>query len=586
MDRPDTEPRPRTLDLQDYLRIVRSYWLGAFLIVLLGVTAGAGWTLTQTRVYESSASGVVQVAAGGDANLAFAADQLAKSQAQSYVELGGSLAVAESAAAALGGAASPASLLGRVTTSLPEDTAIITVTSRGSTPADAAALTDAWLAAMGEQIAAMQEESTDTGGSATSFVALSSASVPTSPASPNVEVALLLGGLSGLMLAGVYLLVRNTLDRRIRSAAEVESRFGVGVIGTIPQNDALAEHGGLVAALPNATADDRHVNFAMSEALRELRTNLAYVKVDAQPRVIVMTSPQPGDGKSTLAANLAESLAVSSDQRVVVIDCDLRRPTLSKVLGVSEGAGLTDVLSGRAQLHQVMQQTEAASNLWVVGAGRIPPNPSELLGSQTFQDLVSTLAEHATVILDAPPVLAVTDAVVLAAKADGVLMTASAARTTFDQLDRALQLVTRGGGDVLGVVLNRVPTKGRDAREYGYFGGSYYYYEGDVGTGGAVGAGAGSGTAPASREAVTAPAPVVAPTPPAAPTPAPVPAPAGAAAAAAAAAAPGGEPAPARVPASPASPAAPTSPAVPASPVEAPGGALTRREIRERERTR
>nr|WP_243861833.1 CpsD/CapB family tyrosine-protein kinase [Frigoribacterium endophyticum] len=308
----------------------------------------------------------------------------------------------------------------------------------------------------------------------------------------------------------------------------------------------------------------------MSEALRELRTNLAYVKVDAQPRVIVMTSPQPGDGKSTLAANLAESLAVSSDQRVVVIDCDLRRPTLSKVLGVSEGAGLTDVLSGRAQLHQVMQQTEAASNLWVVGAGRIPPNPSELLGSKTFQDLVSTLAEHATVILDAPPVLAVTDAAVLAAKADGVLMTASAARTTFDQLDRALQLVTRGGGDVLGVVLNRVPTKGRDAREYGYFGGSYYYYEGDVGTGGEVGPGAGSGPVAPSPEAVTAPAPVVAATPAATPEQAQAPAPAAA-------------PGPARVPASP---GAPASPAEAAEVPEAPGGALTRREIRERERTR
>ncbi|PZF61835.1 lipopolysaccharide biosynthesis protein [Curtobacterium sp. MCBD17_013] len=472
---PDARPDERTSrTLADYVRMFRTYWFGAVLIVLACVAAAGAWTLTQPRVYTSEASGFVRVAGNGDANLDYAADQLSKSQAETYVELGGSLAVAKRVVRATGTSASPQELLGRVQTRLPEGTAIIDVTASGATPRESADLADAWIAGMGRQIAAIQSSGEALASATTKLVPLASATVPTSPTSPDVRAAVTLGVLVGLLLASVYVLVRQALDRRIRSAAAIEAAFGVPVLGTIPLNPALTDHRQLVDALPNRTPEERRVNFATSEALRELRTNLSYVHVDERPKVLVVTSPLPGDGKSTIAANLARSLAVTSTGRVVLIDCDLRRPVLSAVFGVARGAGLTDVLSGRADLADVMQQTDDVGNLWIVGSGRVPPNPSELLGSRMFRDILASLGEHATVVLDAPPILAVTDAVVLATGADGLVVTVSAQGTTIDQLGRALQLVARGGGTVLGAVLNRVPTRGQDARDYGYYGGAYY----------------------------------------------------------------------------------------------------------------
>ena len=502
--------RSRTYELRDYLRMLRSYWLGTLLCLLLAVTAAAGWTMTQPREYTSTASGVVQVATSGDANLSFAADQLAKSQAESYVELGKSLAVAQRAATATRYSGSPSSLLGRVTSTLADNTAIITVDARASSPTAASGLATAWIEALGKQIQTMQQQATGTDGlSTTKFVPLASASVPAAPSSPDVPAALAVGALAGLVLAFLYLLVRNALDRRIRSADMVERETGVSVLGTIPLHPMLMGEHALVVRLPQEDDAARHRNFAMLEALRELRTNLSYVHVDAPARSIVVTSAQPGDGKSTVAANLAEAMAASTTGRVVILDCDLRRPTISTIFGVTSGAGLTDVLAGRAELSDVMQQTDIAPNLWVVGTGRIPPNPSELLGSESMSALLGMLVEHAVVILDAPPVLAVTDAAVLAKHTDGVLVTVSAKRTTVDLLQRTVQLLGRGGATVLGAVLNRVPIRGADAREYGYYGGAYYY------EGGAPGSE--SSATPAVAEAPVAPVTPSAPTSPVAP---------------------------------------------------------------------
>jgi capsular exopolysaccharide synthesis family protein len=466
--------RANALELRDYLRILGTYWLGSLLIVLFAVLAGAGWTLTQPRIYSAMASGLVQAPTGDDPSMAYAADALSKSQAQSYVQLATSLSVANAVAKSMNTGASPASLLARIQANLPDSTAIIEVTASGPTPQSSSALANAWIKGMSQQVTKVQNAGSGISGQTTKFVSLASASLPTSPVSPNVKEALLLAGIVGLLISFVYAIIRNHLDRRVRSAAYIEENFGVAVLGTIPINTLLTQGNQLVSGQPNVRIEDRHINFATAESLRELRTNLSYVDVDNPPKLIVVTSPRPADGKSTIAANLAEALASSTTQRVVAIDCDLRRPSLSKIFNVAEGAGLTDVLSGRAQLGEVIQQIAGTPNLWVVGAGRIPPNPSELLGSRSLKEILAALGEHATVILDAPPVLPVTDAVVLANSADGILVVVSARTTTYDQLNRTLQLINRGGGKLLGAVLNRVPTRGQDARDYGYYGGAYY----------------------------------------------------------------------------------------------------------------
>ncbi|RLP77798.1 polysaccharide biosynthesis tyrosine autokinase [Mycetocola tolaasinivorans] len=463
--------------LRDFVRMIRTYWMGALLIIALSIASGAVWTLFQPQVFEAKATGIVQAPRGNDPSNAYSSEALSKSQAASYATVATSLAVAERVEKAGVVKQSAGVLLGRITALQPQDTVLIEITAKGPTGDSARTLADAWITAMSEQIEAIQGNDGVIGAQNTKFVSVSKAATPNSPVSPNVIIALVLATITGTLLAIAYAVIRQHLDRRIRSADVLEQRYGTSVLGTIPMNPFLRKGSQLLSQLTETSTESRHASFAMAESLRELRTNLSYVDVDNPPQVFVVTSPNPGEGKSTLSANLAETLAVNSGKNVVVIDCDLRRPTLSKIFNAVEGAGLTDVLSGRAELQQVIQPCGDSEKLWILGAGRIPPNPSELLGSRAMKELLAALGEQSIVILDAPPILPVTDAVVLANSADGVVLVASARNTTYEQFGRAQQLIKRGGAHLLGTVLNRVPTSGQDAHQYGYYGGTYYANE-------------------------------------------------------------------------------------------------------------
>ena len=227
----------------------------------------------------------------------------------------------------------------------------------------------------------------------------------------------------------------------------------------------------LVVTGPRKANDPVH----SAESFLKLRTNLQFMDIDNPPRVIVVTSPLPGDGKSTVAMNLAAALSMS-DRRVVLIDGDLRRPVLADSFGLIEGLGLTDVLIGSVQFEEVAQQVGGLPNLLVLAAGRVPPNPSEMLGSKAMRRLLERLAEDYTVIVDAPPLLPVTDAAVLTASADGALVVVSAGQTLDTQLRDALTNLQAVQGHTLGVVLNRVSPRSTSA---GYYSGSYGPREGE-----------------------------------------------------------------------------------------------------------
>lgn len=212
-------------------------------------------------------------------------------------------------------------------------------------------------------------------------------------------------------------------------------------------------------------------HFEAAEALRELRTNIRFMDVDRPPRVIVVTSPLPGDGKSTTCVNLATTIAATGEP-VVLVDADLRRPVVHTIFGLIGEVGLSTVLSGSVNVDDALQAVAGSPSLRVLTAGRTPPNPSEVLSSGRMAQLLSELSESATVIIDAPPVLPVTDAAVLSTRADGCLIVVGAGRTTFDVLKRALQSVERVGARCFGVVINRVPKRGGS---YGYrYARSYY----------------------------------------------------------------------------------------------------------------
>jgi capsular exopolysaccharide synthesis family protein len=207
----------------------------------------------------------------------------------------------------------------------------------------------------------------------------------------------------------------------------------------------------------------------VAEAFRTLRTNIQFSSLDNELRTIVVTSTQPSEGKSTVLANLAVTMA-QSGKKVVLLDCDLRKPTIHKKLGVTNKNGLTTLLSKEKGLQECLQLLNVP-NLYIITSGPIPPNPAELLGSKRMKSLLQELKEHFDMILiDAPPVLAVTDSQILSTLTDGVLFVTSYGTTEKDAVVRAKELIEKVGGKILGVVMNKMPNEAK-----GSYSGYYYY---------------------------------------------------------------------------------------------------------------
>lgn len=204
----------------------------------------------------------------------------------------------------------------------------------------------------------------------------------------------------------------------------------------------------------------------VSEAFRTLRTNLEFTSLDKPIRAMVVTSAAPEEGKSTTLANLAVAMA-QAGKKVILVDCDLRRPSLHAIFGARNTPGFTDMMRDDALMTKPPLQETAVPNLWLLASGTIPPNPAELLAARRMSDVIAALQQLADVVLfDAPPVIAVTDAAVLASKVDAVLLVISAGKTKRDQAKKAKALLDKVNARVIGSVLNNV--KG-EASLYQYY---------------------------------------------------------------------------------------------------------------------
>lgn len=464
------------VDLLKMVRILRAYWVTILVLAVLGAAAGWGWSAVQPRVYTADATGYVSaVQSEASTGAALAGDQLAKSKVLSYIDIGRWRSVAESAKAQLGLTDSVDELSRRVKVTNPAQTATLRAEASGPTPEAARDLAQAWLRAMTEEINRLEAD--DKGESAVQLIAGDSAQLPQRPSSPNVRIAVAAGLMAGLLSGILFALIRRTFDRRLRSSRDVTESCGASVIGMLPLDKELV---GERAVFSFDDVRDGRGSFAHKEAMRELRTNLQYVDVDDPARVIVVTSPLPGDGKSTTAANLAVSIAATG-QAVMLIDADLRRPVVGGIFGFSDDVGLSEVLAGRTQIEDVAHKVDDEGNLFVVAAGRTPPNPSEMVASQRMRTLVRRISEEMIVIIDSPPTLAVADAAIIASWADGVLLVLTAGRTTDDMLKRAVDNIAKTKGHLLGVVMNRVPRRSVDAGYYGKYS-RYYGHDHDAQT--------------------------------------------------------------------------------------------------------
>lgn len=476
------------MSIEDYWRVLRRHWIGIVVCTIVALLLAFGVSLLMPKVYTADASGFVAANGNGSTGIASLGDSYAKSRAKSYVELAKNRTVAEAVIADLKLDTTPQALVNRVSASVPLDTVTLRITAQGPTPQQAQDLANAWIRALSAQIAQIESGDFGDGTGATTapseggssatdqpvvrLIPRDTAVLPGAPSSPNLKLNLLIGGAIGLVAGIAWALLRNSVDKRIRSASTVEETYGVSVIGTLPVDVRLNGSDQRLISTSHARADNEHLRLA--EALRELRTNIQFLQVDDPPRVIVLTSPVPGDGKSTVVANLALAIA-ESGKRVILVDADLRRPTVAKTFGLTPTAGLTDVLVGNAGIGDVLQRSALHKDLYLLPAGTVPPNPSELVGTNVMRELLHTLAEHAVVLVDAPPLLPVTDGAILATQSDGAIVVVRAGATHTDELGKALSNLDKAGASTLGVVINRIPLRGLDRGGYGYYGNGYAY---------------------------------------------------------------------------------------------------------------
>ncbi len=446
------------MTILDFVRLSRAHVWSLLFLTLVG--AGSAWVITERmpEVYLADASGYVVV--GGDQQTSgegLAATTLGGTKADSYLPLVTGRAVAQDAIEATGIDATPSEVASRVSATVAPESVILKVTATGPNPEEATLLADAVIKATSQEADRIEK----TGRSSSSSRPLVQI-VPIETALPGVKVApdplrnVLIGAVVGLLVAYGLVFLRRQLDTRLRTVADVETETGASVLGVVPMTPELRGH---------ASRNLDQLGLA-AESFRQIRTNLRFVSVDHAPRSIVVTSANAGEGKSTMSATLARVLG-ESGQPTVIIDADLRRPMLATIFDRPGTVGLSQLLSGQVRLADALQDTDQP-NVRLIAAGRTPPNPSELLGSQRMHALIDHLAKDHLVILDAPPLLPVTDAGLLSGISDGTLLVFAVGRTHKDQVRLCTKIMSQVGGHVLGVVLNMAPKKGMGGVVYGY----------------------------------------------------------------------------------------------------------------------
>ena len=321
----------------------------------------------------------------------------------------------------------------------------------------------------------LKEAGVTAGLKSNNFRIIDAARVPTAPSEPNIprnlSFALVLGVISGL---GLAFLLEN-MDNTVRTPEQAQAISALPSLGMIPLGSKSGSHG------PNGkrlvlTASKEFVETVtqvrpqsqMAESYRALRTSLLLSNLGAPPKVIMVTSARPQEGKTTTSINTAIVLA-QKGVRVLLIDADLRRPSVHKTLGMGPRSGLSNVLTGSATVQQTITTSPILPNLYIMPAGTPPPNPAELLASANMRDLILQLREqYDHIVIDTPPTLSVTDAVVLSPRADATILVIRSGQTTKQALRRSRDILTQVNAHVAGVLLNAVDLTSPDY---------YYYYE-------------------------------------------------------------------------------------------------------------
>lgn len=428
------------MHVRDQLELLRRRWLSAGVTFLVVCCLGLGYTALQQPTYSASTQLFVSVEGATSAQDLNQAGIYTQQIVKSYAQLATTPAVLTPVRERLSTPISQKDLASAVSADAPIDTVILKITVRLPTAKDAAQAANA----VGQQLSDVVKTLTParSGKDPVKITTVEAASVPLSPSEPSIPTNLLITLVAALVLAIAVAHVRELLDTRLQGEADVREVSGHPVLGGV-EYDSEAKATPLVSA--------RTSSARAADAFRSLRTHLEYLDYGKAPRQVVVTSAMSREGTSTVVANLGLSFA-DAGKRVLLIDGDLRKPTLAEMFNVYGADGLSDVLAGRLDWRDAV--TKASENgLDLLPAGTVPSNPTELLQSHALESLMEELsANYDVVLIDGPPLLSVVDSGIIAKRTAGAVVLAAVGTTTRSQLKEALSALQSIDAHVLGVV--------------------------------------------------------------------------------------------------------------------------------------
>lgn len=443
------------MTLREYVHILRKRWWMIAVCAALGAVVAVGVTHVMPPSYAAQTKNFVSITAqGSDASSLYESSQFALKQVASYTQVVDSPAVLAPVIKELDLDMSTEQLAKDVSATNPPETVLIFVQARASSSEDAQRIANA--VSMHLAVAVEDLETPRSGGVSPVKVSMAvPATMPNQPVSPRPVLNLALGLLVGLALGIGVAILREQFDTSVKTSVDLERLTGQAPLGTIPKDRQIRRQP--LMALPQP---DREAGV---EAFRSIRTNLQFVDVDSPPRQVVITSSIAEEGKTVTACNLAITMS-QSPTRVCLVEADLRRPRVAEYLGIEGSVGLTNVVAGQHSLDDALTPW-MRGRFMVLPAGTAPPDPSQLLGSHAMEDLLAELrSRFDLVLLDAPPLLPVSDAAVLARLSDGAVLISRYGRARREQVTKAVNDLSTVNARLIGTVLTCVPSRERAAR--------------------------------------------------------------------------------------------------------------------------
>lgn len=441
-----------------YVAVLRRNLLLILAFILLGGIGAYAYAQTLPRQYRSHASVIVVPVRGENTSEVVQGANYVQNIVQSYALLTTTPYVLQPVIDKVGLDESASALAQRVSVVTPLNTVVIQLSVTDSSPARAqqiaAATTDSLIAAVEQLSPRVGTEP------AVRLETISPATLPQSFVSPNSKLYAMIGALAGLVVAVGIALMRQLLRSRPSNADDVRELTDLPVLGEVPQLPPGPSLPHTVLTAPRGQA---------AEAIRAVAASLRFISVDKPATMMILTSAQPRDGKSSVAVALGIALA-ETGRRTLVIDADLRNPSIAKLTGIEGAVGLTTVLLHDCPFEEAIQPW-GRKNLYLLPGGKLSPNPGQLISSGQLNDILLLAREHFdTVIIDTPPVLAVSDALWLSPHTDGIILVTRARKTPNKALRAVINSVTSTHSTVLGLVVNGVRmdrSNGYGPREYG-----------------------------------------------------------------------------------------------------------------------